>query len=217
MLHYVLFAALSLGVACSCDDLFDDGFEEVMAYQTTLADGGLDLITPPIGVKAGRLLACKNYEVARQRGYSRMDGYEKYDGGPSPSFCGTNGIRITQSGTTGADITSWFAVGDAVQFSTSYQGVTYTYTGVSVQNNSVYIGGPSHVTNVDFIVVLSSNSGFFTDNGLIRAGTLKDTTINQSLSAIYSPQAAPISFASSASSYITQAQALFNAVSSNVQ
>jgi len=56
-----------------------------MPFTTSIIDGGLDLITAPQAVQPGRLTACINYEVARQRGIRRMDGYEKYDGGQSPS------------------------------------------------------------------------------------------------------------------------------------
>jgi len=56
-----------------------------MTYQTTPLNGGLDLITSPVEVTAGRIVDCYNYEVARVRGYRRMDGYEPFDGGPSPS------------------------------------------------------------------------------------------------------------------------------------
>lgn len=54
-------------------------------FTTVVIDGGLDLVTAPQAVQPGRLTACSNYEVARQRGIRRMDGYEKYDGGQSPS------------------------------------------------------------------------------------------------------------------------------------
>ena len=56
-----------------------------MPWTTVPIDGGLDLITAPQSVQAGRIIACSNYEVARQRGLSRMGGYEKFDGGRSPS------------------------------------------------------------------------------------------------------------------------------------
>jgi hypothetical protein len=54
-------------------------------FQTVAINGGLDLITAPQSVPPGRLLDCYNYEVARQRGIRRMDGYERADGGASPS------------------------------------------------------------------------------------------------------------------------------------
>src|SRR5690606_33853385 len=47
--------------------------------------GGLDLQSHPIAVRPGRLYECDNFEVATHRGYRRVEGYERYDGGPSPS------------------------------------------------------------------------------------------------------------------------------------
>lgn len=47
--------------------------------------GGLDLETPGLSVQPGRMLSCKNYEIDTLGGYSRIEGYERYDGQPSPS------------------------------------------------------------------------------------------------------------------------------------
>ena len=48
--------------------------------------GGLDLTTPAIARSRtpGTLIGCLNYE-ARREGYRRIDGYERFDGRPSPS------------------------------------------------------------------------------------------------------------------------------------
>ncbi|WP_020409805.1 hypothetical protein [Hahella ganghwensis] len=48
-------------------------------------EGGLDLETPALSVKPGRMLACKNYELNTLGGYTRIEGYERYDGQLSPS------------------------------------------------------------------------------------------------------------------------------------
>lgn len=50
-----------------------------------LLNGGLDLETPALTVEPGRMLACKNFEVNTLGGYSRIEGYERYDGQPEPS------------------------------------------------------------------------------------------------------------------------------------
>ena len=47
--------------------------------------GGLDLVTSPIKVKPGRLLASKNYEQGILGGYTRIEGNERTDGQPLPS------------------------------------------------------------------------------------------------------------------------------------
>lgn len=50
--------------------------------------GGLDLVTPAIAVKPGRVLSSLNYEPA-PAGYRRMVGYERFDGRPAPSSSAT--------------------------------------------------------------------------------------------------------------------------------
>lgn len=47
--------------------------------------GGLDLTTPTLRLQAGALRDVLNFEVGPFGGYSRIDGYERYDGHPSPS------------------------------------------------------------------------------------------------------------------------------------
>ena len=47
--------------------------------------GGLDLATPAATIKPGRVIAASNYEPSDEGGYSRMQGYERFDGLPSPS------------------------------------------------------------------------------------------------------------------------------------
>jgi hypothetical protein len=46
--------------------------------------GGLDLVTPPIAMPPGHLIACSNYEPV-MNGYRRIDGYERFDGHTKPS------------------------------------------------------------------------------------------------------------------------------------
>lgn len=46
--------------------------------------GGLDQESPAIAIPPGRVLAVKNYEVAPS-GYRRLQGYERFDGRPSPA------------------------------------------------------------------------------------------------------------------------------------
>ncbi len=46
--------------------------------------GGLDLQTPSLRKKPGSLINCNNYEASNIGGYSRIQGYERFDGSPSP-------------------------------------------------------------------------------------------------------------------------------------
>lgn len=47
--------------------------------------GGLDLLTPAISMPPGRTFDCVNYEPEISGGYRRIDGYERFDGHPSPT------------------------------------------------------------------------------------------------------------------------------------
>ncbi|MFZ6757973.1 hypothetical protein ACO0K9_12260 [Undibacterium sp. Ji50W] len=47
--------------------------------------GGLDLVTPSIAMAPGMVIDAQNYEPAIGGGYRRIDGYERFDGRPSPS------------------------------------------------------------------------------------------------------------------------------------
>lgn len=46
--------------------------------------GGLDLITPPVQIPAGKAIGCGNYE-SDVKGYRRIGGFERFDGRPKPS------------------------------------------------------------------------------------------------------------------------------------
>lgn len=65
-----------------------DGFEAgpELQQKVLVLDGGLDLVTPKLLVEPGRLVDCLNYECADQVGYKKIDGFERYDGGPTPSI-----------------------------------------------------------------------------------------------------------------------------------
>ena len=67
--------------------------------------GGLDLTTPDLRLPAGALRDVVNFEVAQFGGYSRIDGYERYDGQPSPSAAI---YTIVQVQATPADFTDDF-------------------------------------------------------------------------------------------------------------
>lgn len=47
--------------------------------------GGMDIVTPPITVKEGRMIAGSNFEPWIDGGYRRIKGYERYDGHDKPS------------------------------------------------------------------------------------------------------------------------------------
>lgn len=78
--------------------------------------GGLDLITPTLDLKPGVLRDSVNWEVSTTGGYTRIAGYERYDGRPNPSDAGFATIEVSAVGT--------LAVGD------TFNGQTSGATGV---------------------------------------------------------------------------------------
>lgn len=57
--------------------------------------GGLDLTTPSLALQTGALRDCLNYECAQSGGYSRIDGYERYDGHAAPSAATYKLVQFT--------------------------------------------------------------------------------------------------------------------------
>ena len=49
-----------------------------------LLQGGLDLVSSPLSIDNGSVLACRNYESV-ESGYGRAEGYERFDGRLAPS------------------------------------------------------------------------------------------------------------------------------------
>lgn len=89
--------------------------------------GGLDLVTPPLTLPPGALIACRNYISAASGGYQRIDAYERYSGQPSPSDADYYYCECT--------LTTAPTVGDTVT------GVTSGATGVvcTVADDESYI------------------------------------------------------------------------------
>lgn len=72
--------------------------------------GGLDLLTSVLAIQAGACLDAVNYVPGINSGYERIDGFERFDGRPSPSdaiyytalctFSGTPAVGNTVTGST---------------------------------------------------------------------------------------------------------------------
>lgn len=72
---------------------------------------GLDVISPHMQVSPGACLAVQNYYLGETGGYARINGYERYDGRPSPSE--------QHYYTSSVTVTGAIAVGDTVTGATS--------------------------------------------------------------------------------------------------
>lgn len=82
--------------------------------------GGLDLHTPQLSVKPGHARDAQNFECSINGGYTRIPGYERFDGRPSPSAANVGTLLVALSGT--------LAVGNAVNGQTS--GATATVAAI---------------------------------------------------------------------------------------
>ncbi len=87
--------------------------------------GGLDLITPTLDLKPGVLRDSTNWEVSTTGGYTRIAGYERYDGRPNPSDA--------QFGAIQASAITTLAVGDTMN------GQTSGATGIIIAINALEI------------------------------------------------------------------------------
>lgn len=99
-------------------------------FQTTLVDGGLDLISPKVGIDPGSCSDNFNYEVAVTKGMRRREGYERFDAGASPSVVRVFHIRC-ENANTGLNS---FNVG---QDCTMYNGPYAGYIDCTVVNRTV--------------------------------------------------------------------------------
>lgn len=101
--------------------------------------GGLDLMDPPMSIPAGSVIGCQNFEPAIRGGYRRSDGYERFDGHPSPSDATfitlalntVAGIAAGQTATQGA-VTGTVAYVDATNLAAVLVSVSGTFVVGSV-------------------------------------------------------------------------------------
>jgi hypothetical protein len=86
--------------------------------------GGLDLVSPPLTIDAGKCISINNYECNSLGGYRRIDGYERFDGRPSPSaqsyyYCPCTFVAAVTVGQTITGATS-AATGKVLQVESTY-------------------------------------------------------------------------------------------------
>lgn len=136
-------------------------------YDLVPLKGGLDLITPTLSLKPGVARDALNYECAVTGGYTRIVGYERYDGRLAPSaavysilnvaYSGTLSLGATVNGqTSGATgvaiattadtlvltaVTGSFSPGENLRVGATVFGVLSALAGTSgnAQTNAIYI------------------------------------------------------------------------------
>lgn len=140
-------------------------------YEMIALKGGLDLVTPTLSLKPGVARDALNYECNVTGGYTRVAGYERFDGHTSPSTAVYSILSVVMSGTV--------ALGDTIN------GQTSGSTGVLLATPTGQL-------------VLTAVTGPFTDGENLRVGVSVVATLTStlgqsgtaSLSAAYSALAA---------------------------
>lgn len=128
---------------------------------TVLLRGGLDLVSPGILKAKGTLIGCQNYE-ADEFGYTRMKGYERFDGRLAPSEA-TYTILNFDAGT------SQIFVGNSVV------GVTSGFVGIVL---SVTLTSGAWGAAAAGFLVLYNTSGAAIDNEIINSLGSPRATVN---------------------------------------
>lgn len=118
-------------------------------YDIIQLQGGLDLVTPTLSLPSGVARDAVNYEVSITGGYSRIAGYERFDGRPNPSDATYTILTVNSA--------SALNVGDLIENVTStVSGVIIVITGNTVvytkqvggftQGDNIYVGGVQKAT-----------------------------------------------------------------------
>jgi hypothetical protein len=105
--------------------------------------GGLDLVTPPQSLAPGVARDSLNFEVSITGGYTRIAGYERFDGRPAPSAAtlgafkmnSTSGVTVGTMFTTSSGASGLAVVNDGTS-------IYYTMaTGAPLSGDTVSVGG----------------------------------------------------------------------------
>jgi hypothetical protein len=123
-------------------------------YDLITLAGGLDQVTPTLSLKPGVARDSVNFECSITGGYSRIAGYERFDGRPNPSDAEFTQMTATLSGS--------ISVGDTITGSTSgATGVVIFVSGSTV----VYTKDVSSFIAGENILVLASVRGVVVELG----------------------------------------------------
>lgn len=115
--------------------------------------GGLNLVDPPYVIKPGQALQAQNYEPYTLGGYTRTDGYERFDGQTKPSLTSywiLNYTALTGSFTAGQSVLGGTSgatgiIQLVVAGATPYL-VLELVTGVWANGEQIKVGGVSQAT-----------------------------------------------------------------------
>lgn len=111
-------------------------------YDLITLAGGLDLVTPTLSLPPGVARDAINFEVSVLGGYTRIAGYERYDGRPNPSDATYILLTVTGTFAVGSTITN--LAGTVSGYVIAVQGTTVAYTkavGAFAPGDNLYVGG----------------------------------------------------------------------------
>lgn len=100
-------------------------------YELIRLTGGLDLVTPTLSLPPGVARDATNWECAITGGYTRIAGYERYDGRTSPSGAVFGALTVTITGSIAAGNTITGATSGASAYVIAVSGTMVVYTKLS--------------------------------------------------------------------------------------
>lgn len=113
-------------------------------YRAFTLQGGYDLTTPSLNLKPGAFRSGQNFTVSSTGGYSRIGGYERYSGQPSPSaatYYIVQVVSFTNTPSTGQTLTQAVTGATGVIFLVGSNFVLVTkVTGNFSETNTVAVG-----------------------------------------------------------------------------
>ena len=131
-------------------------------YDLIRMAGGLDLVTPTLSLAPGTARDALNFEASITGGYTRIAGYERFDGRPNPSDALYGILTVSLSATVNT--------GDTIV------GVTSAATGYVIStstNQLVYTQGTGSFTVGETLTVSSVSKGTLTALGAATTTTSK--------------------------------------------
>lgn len=99
-------------------------------YETILCRGGMDQITPTLNLKPGVCRSAINFECATTGGYTRIGGYERLDGRPSPSAATFLVLTVSGASTLTLGVTITGATSGATGVLIAQTATTFVLTKV---------------------------------------------------------------------------------------
>ncbi len=112
-------------------------------YDNFKLQGGLDLVTPTLSLAPGVARDSLNYEVSVTGGYSRISGYERFDGRPSPNAAAYGVVTLSSVSGVAVNNTIQNLAGTVTGVVIAISGLNVIYSkavGSFTAGTTVYVG-----------------------------------------------------------------------------